>query len=127
MIPPHHRTRGLAGRMQRTPLPQPSLGQFQIGGVDMSIDHDRNVGAIVMRISLRVRDRQMPTRFTTTKQEVHVSWDAADTIREDLGDFLRAEMRRMVHEAVTHEVDEWLMFDGKQHSDPHADDHPVFR
>jgi hypothetical protein len=127
MIPPHHRTPGLAGRMQRTPLPKPSLGQFHIHDVMLRIEHDRGFGEIVMGVSMRVRGRQTPTRFTTTRQEVRIPWDEADALREDLGDVLRERMCHMVHEAVCHEVDEWLTFDGVQFAEPHADDNPVYR
>lgn len=111
-------------------LPVPSMQGFTIFGIDVRIaKHDRHVEVV---LDMRVHDKRTPGVL-----EVAPLLPGRVAFRKVIGvvdivfardpEFFQHHVRDLVHEAVVHEVDEWLTFDGVQFTDPHANDHPVHR
>lgn len=105
-----------ASRHADPDVPDVTLGDFGIAGARVTAGWLFEQDAMELRAFIEVRDVRDPTRAegVVTRETIDGdSWMA-------MTDAVRAEMvRRLVMQALSHEVDEWLRVDGKLVREPH--------
>jgi hypothetical protein len=98
-------------------LPEVTLGSMRISAIGVDLRQMASRPGIEVRVDMRVLDRGgesvQPLRFSET---------FAEELWSQLDEKTRAQfIRRVVLDALTHEVDEWLRVDGKLVTNAHPE------
>ena len=101
-------------------LPVVTLGQFAIHKANIVLEQDptRSLDSLRLRLDFAVNDVENPSVRTTVARTLTMS--RYELLRAE-GGWVQFMVRRAVHDAVVHEVDEWLRIDGELLAEPHPE------